>query len=95
VECLILDFIFDLINGLFSSGGQRGSLNTQKIDQNIAILNQHQWFKDIYEDEKFRRLFFVNRNVRAYLQSSIRVNKIIRKMEDRQRFLRLLDRQLQ
>ncbi|MBS8266238.1 hypothetical protein DYI25_17580 [Mesobacillus boroniphilus] len=69
-------------------------MNTQKIDRNIARLNQHDWFKKIYDDEKYRRLFFVNRHVRAYLQSSIRVNRMIRNIDSRQELLRLLEKQL-
>lgn len=92
--CFILHFIFDLISDLLGSAGQSGSINTQKVDRHIARLNEHSWFKDIYTDEKYRRLFFVNRHVRAYLQSSFRVNKLMRDSEARERFLRLLDKQL-
>lgn len=77
------------------SAGQSGSINTQKVDQNIARLNEHEWFKDIYTDEKYRRLFFVNRHVRGYLQSSFRVNKMIRDLDAREKLLRLLDKQLE
>jgi hypothetical protein len=90
----ILHFIFDLISDLFGSAGQSDSINTQKVDRNIARLNEHDWFKDIYSDEKYRRLFFVNRHIRAHLQSSLRVNRMIRDLDARERFLLLLDKHL-
>jgi hypothetical protein len=42
----------------------------------------------------YRRLFFVNRHVRDCLQSSLRVNRMIRNKEAQQRFLRFLDKQI-
>ncbi len=83
----MLSFIFELIAGLFCSIGYDDTLNTKKIDRNIERLNQHDWFKKIYEDEKYHRLFFVNRKVRHYLQSTIRVNKMIRKIEAQKNYL--------
>ncbi|QIZ09389.1 hypothetical protein HFZ78_24120 [Priestia megaterium] len=74
----MLSFLNELIAGLF---GYSDTLNTKKIDQNIEQLNQHDWFKKIYEDERYHRLFFVNKHVRRYLQSTIRVRKIIRSKE--------------
>jgi hypothetical protein len=80
----MLSFLIELIAGLF---GYSDTLNTKKIDRNIEQLNQHDWFKNIYEDEKYHRLFFVNKHVRRYLQSTIRVRKIIRSKEEAQRKL--------
>jgi len=51
----MLSFLIELIAGLF---GYSDTLNRKKIDQNIEQLNQHDWFKKIYEDEKYHRLFF-------------------------------------
>ncbi len=36
------------------------SLDTKKIDRNIEMLKNYSWFKDIYDDERYHRLFFVN-----------------------------------
>ena len=63
----MLSFLIELIAGLF---GYSDTLNTKKIDQNIEQLNQHDWFKNIYEDERYHRLFFVNKHVRRFLQST-------------------------
>ena len=90
----MFSFIFELIAGLFGSIGYSDALNTKKIDQNIERLNQYDWFKKIYEDEKYHRLFFVNKHVRRFLQSTIRVRKIIRSKEAQRKLLFLLDKQI-
>ncbi|SNT54697.1 hypothetical protein SAMN05444672_14632 [Bacillus sp. OK838] len=90
----MLSFLFELIAGLFGSVGYSDTLNTKRIDQNIERLNQHDWFKDIYEDEKYHRLFFVNRNVRQYLQSTMRVKRIIKREKSQRVFLVFLNEQL-
>ncbi len=87
----MLSFLIELIAGLF---GYSDTLNTKKIDQNIEKLNQHDWFKNIYENERYHRLFFVNKHVRRYLQSTIRVRKIIRSKEAQRKLLFLLDKQI-
>ncbi|WP_409291225.1 hypothetical protein [Peribacillus sp. SCS-37] len=90
----MLSFLFELIAGLFGSVGYSDTLNTKRIDQNIERLNQHDWFKDIYEDEKYHRLFFVNRNVRQYLQSTMRVKRIIKREKSQREFLIFLNKQV-
>ncbi|WP_026575666.1 hypothetical protein [Bacillus sp. UNC438CL73TsuS30] len=87
----MLSFLIELIAGLF---GYSDTLNTKKIDQNIELLNQHDWFKNIYEEERYHRLFFVNKHVRRYLQSTIRVRKIIRSKQAQRKLLVLLDKQI-
>ena len=88
----MLDFLFDFLSGMV--GVSTGALNTRKIDKNIEQLKQQEWFKKIYEDEKYHRLFFTNRHVRAYLQSSTRVKKIIRSNEAQRKLMSILDKQL-
>jgi hypothetical protein len=88
----LFDFIFDFL-GSFLYGSNTG-LNTRKIDKNIELLKQQGWFKRIYEDEKYRRLFFSNKYVRAYLQSNYRVKRIIRNESAQKKLLNLLDKQL-
>ena len=90
----MFSFIFELIAGLFGSIGFGDTLNTKKIDQNIERLNQHDWFKKIYEDEKYHRLFFVNKHIRRYLQSTIRVRKIIRSKEAQRKLLLIIEKQI-
>lgn len=69
-------------------------MDTKKIDKNIELLKQQGWFKKIYDDEKYHRLFITNRHVRAYLQSSTRIKKIMRSEEAQRKLLLLLDKQL-
>ena len=90
----MLSLLFELIAGLFGSVGYSDALNTKKIDQNIERLNQYDWFKKIYEDERYHRLFFVNKHVRRFLQSTIRVRKMIRSKEAQRKLLFLLDKQI-
>ena len=90
----MLSLLFELIAGLFGSVGYSDALNTKKIDQNIERLNQYDWFKQIYEDERYHRLFFVNKHVRRFLQSTIRVRKIIRSKDAQRKLLFLLDKQI-
>ncbi|KAA0966245.1 hypothetical protein FQ087_08400 [Sporosarcina sp. ANT_H38] len=81
----------DLLTALIPNG--TNSLDTQKIDKNIEMLMQHSWFKNIYDDERYRRLFFGNRKVRKYLQNTYRVKRIIKKEKVRQKFILLLNEQ--
>lgn len=90
----MLSLLFDLIAGLFGSIGYSDTLNTKKIDQNIERLNQYDWFKKIYKDQRYHRLFFVNKHVRRYLQSTIRIRKIIRSKEAQRKLLFLLDKEI-
>lgn len=86
--------IFDFISDIFSSIAYSNSLNTRKIDQNIARLNKTEWFKEIYGNEKYRRLFFANRHVRGYLQSSLKVNRMLRKKDAQHKFIIFLEKQI-
>ena len=67
----------DFLAALVPNGSN--SLNTRKIDGNIEMLKQYSWFKNIYDNERYHRLFFGNRKVRKYLQNTYRVKRIIEK----------------
>ncbi|MGE7762924.1 hypothetical protein [Peribacillus sp. NPDC097895] len=86
--------MIDFLLGIFSAGFGDYSLDTRKIDRNIEMLKNHNWFKDIYEDEKYHRLFFVNRTVRQYLQKTMRVKRIIKREKSQRVFLLFLNNQL-
>ncbi|MCL1698156.1 hypothetical protein [Lysinibacillus sp. BPa_S21] len=88
----MFDFLSDLLSGMICVN--TGALNTKKIDNNIEHLKQQEWFKDIYEDEKYHRLFVTNRQIRAYLQSRTRIKKIIRSEVARRKLLLLIDKQI-
>ena len=86
--------MLDLLLGILSAAFGDNSLDTRKIDRNIEMLKNHTWFKDIYEDEKYHRLFCVNRNVRQYLQKTMRVKRIIKRGKSQRVFLVFLNKQL-
>lgn len=71
------------------------SLNTKKIDSNIEKLKQFSWFKNLHEDERYRRSFFANKTVRNYLQSTFKVNHLIKSEKAQKSFASLLEKQAQ
>lgn len=89
---MILNFLLELIGNIFLPTGLSTTLNTRKIDKNIDTLKEHLWFRNIYDVEKYRRLFFVNRHVRAYLQSTLRVKKMISSEKAQQKFIRFINK---
>lgn len=96
---LIITYVFIILISLPAGGlspfGEKTTLNTKKIDSNIEKLKQLSWFKSLYQDEKYRPSFFLNRKVRGYLQSSIRVNRMIKSEYAQKRFIALLEKQVQ
>lgn len=86
--------MFEFLLGFLSEGFGDNSLDTRKIDRNIEMLKNYTWFKGIYEDETYHRLFFVNRKVRHYLQSTMRVKRIIKKEKSQRVFIAFLNKQL-
>lgn len=91
----MFSMLFELIAGLLGGVGYSDDSNIKKIDRNIERLNEYDWFKKIYKDEKYHRLFFVNKRIRRYLQSTIRVRKIIRRKEAQKKFVLFLDKEIQ
>lgn len=83
----------ELIAGIFGSVGSSDTLNTKKIDRNIEKLLEFDWFSKLYTNETYHRLFFVNKRIRYYLQSSRRVKKIIRSKKAQQKLLSLLEKE--
>lgn len=90
----MLSFLVDIIAGLLGGINVDKSLDTRKIDRNIERLKELEWFNTIYDEEKYHSMFFVNRHVRGYLQSTIRVKKIIRSEKAQLKFMRFLDKQI-
>lgn len=63
------------------------TLHTTKIDGNMERLRQYDWFEEIYQDDRYRRLFFANRHVRKYLQHNRRVNQMMKKKRAQAKFI--------
>jgi hypothetical protein len=86
----LLSFIEELVIGI----GYGNGLNTKRIDSNIELLKQEEWFRKIYDNQRYHRLFFANKHVRGYLQSKIRVKRIIKNEVAQRKFLLFLDKQI-
>jgi hypothetical protein len=86
--------LFEIIAGLLGGIGQDNSLNTKKIDKHIEELRSYKWFNEIYEDEKYNRLFFVNRRVRKLLQSRYLTRRMINNLKAQNKFKAFLNKQL-
>ncbi|MBM6617985.1 hypothetical protein [Bacillus suaedaesalsae] len=86
----MLDFILSLLEAAYSG---KVSLDTRKIDKHIEGLKQYDWFLQINENERYRRLFNVNRNVRLYLQSERRVKRLTHNPKAQEQFKQLLEKQ--
>ena len=85
--------LIELIVGLVSHAGSNNPLDTKKIDRHIDQLYGYKWFRKVYEDEKYRRLFFANKRIRSYLESNRRVKKMIKRKESQKKLLFLLDKE--
>lgn len=95
---IFITYILGIVIGLSSAVSPFTgsiSLNTKKIDSHIDKLKQFSWFMDLYEDERYRPAFFANKKIRAYLQSSFRVNNLLKDERAQKRFISLLERQVQ
>ena len=86
--------LFDIIAGLLGSIAQDVSLNTKKIDRHIDELRKYNWFNELYEDEKYHRLFFVNKRVRKFLQSTFLTKRLRNNPNAQNTFKSLLNKQL-
>ncbi|HSJ38144.1 MAG TPA: hypothetical protein VK945_08000 [Planococcus sp. (in: firmicutes)] len=98
VTLIILTYTVGMVVGLTSSVSPivgNTSLNSKKIDRHIQQLQQYSWFSALYEDERYRRSFFANKKVRGYLQSSLRVNRLIKDDKAQKSFAHLLEKQAQ
>ena len=88
----MIDFISDLLSG--GVGFSTNGLDTRKIDSNIRLLRQQEWFKKIYENNQYYSLLIGNREVRACLQSNFRVKRMIRNERSQAKFLLLLNKEM-
>ena len=88
IVTLILSIISS-VNLLDFSSGKR--VNTQNIEKNIEKLKGYPWFNELYENEEHHRSFFVSFKIRKYLESSLRVSKLIRSEKEREKFILMLE----
>lgn len=86
--------IFEIIAGLLRSIGQDDSLNTKKIDKHIGKLRNYNWFNELYDNKKYHRLFFVNKHVRKFLQSTYQTKRLINNSNAQNSFKSFLEKQI-
>ena len=82
-----------LVTASISPFGGKTGINTKQVDRHIEKLKQSPWFTDLYD--RYRPLFFGNRKVRGYLESSIRVERIRNNEYARKKFIMFLDRHVE
>ena len=89
---IIVTFILSILSSvsLLDLSGGKG-LNTQNIEKNIKRLKGYSWFNELYENEEHLRSFFVSLKIRKYLESSLRVSKLIRSEKERETFILMLE----
>lgn len=89
---ILLTIISSIISGVnfFDLSGGKG-LNTEKIEKNIEKLKGYSWFNEVYKMEEHQRSFYVSLKIRKYLQSSMRVNRLIRCEKERVKFILMLE----
>lgn len=84
----LLNFFLRLISPHMFIG-----LNTRTIDAHINELKTQHWFNTLYQDEKYRKLFFTNVHIRHYLESKRRFNTLMSDPVAREKFVNLLEKQ--
>ena len=89
---MVEDLLSELLSGLVPQGNN--ALDTKKIDKNINYLLRENWFKELYENEKYRHLLYTNRKVRGYLESKRRVDKLLVDDKKRKKLRDLMESQL-
>ena len=87
----LIAILLSLISSIDLVSDGRAGLKTEKIEKNIKKLKQFPWFEELYENEQHHRSFFVNLKVRKYLESSLRVSRLIRSKSEQAKFILLLE----
>ncbi|EJQ73054.1 hypothetical protein COM21_25750 [Bacillus toyonensis] len=90
----MINFLLGLLGSIIEFSGLDPGLNTKKIDKNILYLQQYKWFQDLYNDDKYRKLFITNYKIRSYLQSTIRIRLLVNNKTRQKQFCKMLDLQI-
>jgi hypothetical protein len=89
-----LSYILDVIIAITHPLYEWRSIDTRRIDAHINQLNEHPWFHQLYQEEKYRRLLVMNYKTRRYLDSPYRVRRLMLSQKAQLHFLNLLNKQL-
>lgn len=68
------------------------SLDTNKIDRNIERLRNSGWFDDLYISERHRSSFLADLQIRKYLQSSFRIQRLQKSEREQKKFIQKLEK---
>ncbi|WP_051633849.1 hypothetical protein [Bacillus sp. UNC41MFS5] len=90
-----VSYILDVIIAITSPLYEWRSIDTRRIDSHIHQLNKQPWFQELYQDEKYRKLFVMNYRTRRYLDSPFRVKRLMNSPKAQLYFLKLLNKQLE
>lgn len=88
-----LSYILDMLIYITQSSTIR-TLDTKRVDYHINDLNKHAWFKEIYLDERYRKLLLMNYKTRSYLDSPFFVKRLMNHPNARDKFIHFLQKQL-
>lgn len=86
---ILLTIISSIVSGVNFFDGK--GLNTEKIEKNLEKLKGYSWFNEVYKMEEHQRSFYLSLKIRKYLQSSMRVNRLIRCEKERVKFILMLE----
>ena len=83
-----------VIEALIGSISLSTGLHTKRLMLTYFTCKEYEWFRIIYEDEKYRKLFITNYKVRSYLQSKLRVRLLV-KIKCTTKILKLVEEQIE
>ncbi|CAH0345289.1 hypothetical protein [Bacillus sp. CECT 9360] len=60
----IIEAIANIIESVTTAKSVAGTPNEEQINQNISLLLEFYWFKEVYRNEPYKELIETNQNVR-------------------------------
>ncbi|MEH7085367.1 hypothetical protein V7139_21865 [Neobacillus drentensis] len=90
-----ISYILDVIIAITGPLYEWRSIDTRRIDFHIHQLNKLPWFQELYQEEKYRKLFVMNYKTRRYLDSPFRVKRLMNSPKAHLHFLKMLNKQLE
>ncbi|MFD2444647.1 hypothetical protein ACFSO7_11780 [Bacillus sp. CGMCC 1.16607] len=87
-----ISYILDVIIAITHPLYEWRSIDTRRIDSHIHELNKLPWFQELYQEEKYRKLFVMNYKTRRYLDSPFRVKRLMNSSKAQSYFLNLLNK---
>ncbi|RFU60518.1 hypothetical protein [Bacillus sp. V59.32b] len=63
----IIEAIANIIESVTTAKSVAGTPNEEQINQNISLLLEFYWFKEVYRNEPYKELIETNQNVRIVI----------------------------